>query len=502
LHSAVLVAPQRERRRDRKLRRQSAKALRAEDREARRAAARAKAKELAAERKATALLPRAGEPGPAALRTPGRLRLPRHQDTSATLAGAYPFLAEGGLGSDGVFVGQDLYSGSSFVYDPWVLYARGLITAPNLVLAGIVGSGKSALAKSLYTRSIPFGRRVYVPGDPKGEHTAVAEAVGGKAIALGHGMSSRLNPLDAGNRPRSLDDFQWVAQVTARRRDLVGALAETVLDRRLTPLEHTAVDVALAGTVRSAEVPVLPMVVDRLLAPERADDPDGRLAEDGRLAGHALRRLVAGDLAGLFDGPSTVRFDPTLPMISLDLSRVTENATLVSVLMTCASAWMESALLDPAGGQRWVVYDEAWRLMSHPALLRRMDAHWRLARHYGIANMLIFHKLSDLDNVGDRGSAMRALASSLLANADTRVVYRQESDQLGSTATALGLTGTEQQLLPTLGTGQGLWRIKHRSFVAQHQLHPAELELFDTTGRMTSIDSAHLPSEEPSGGLS
>src|SRR3546814_12460447 len=73
-------------------------------------------------------------------------------------------------------------------------------------------------------------------------------------------------------------------------------------------------------------------------------------------------------------------------MISLDLSRVTENATLVSVLMTCASAWMESALLDPNGGQRWVVYDEAWRLMSHPALLRRMDAHWRLARHYGIAN--------------------------------------------------------------------------------------------------------------------
>ena len=120
------------------------------------------------------------------MRSPGRLRLPRHQDTSATLAGAYPFMAEGGLGSDGVFVGQDLYSGGSFVYDPWVLYARGIITAPNLVLAGIVGSGKSSLAKSLYTRSLPFGRRVYVPGDPKGEHTAVAEAVGGKAIVLGH----------------------------------------------------------------------------------------------------------------------------------------------------------------------------------------------------------------------------------------------------------------------------------------------------------------------------
>src|SRR5690625_695097 len=229
--------------------------------------------------------------------------------------------------------------------------------------------------------------------------------------------------------------------------------------------------------MRSNYFTIMNMDVDQILSPRITADTDSRLAEDGRLVGHALRRLVAGDLQGLFDGPSTVAFDPSLPMISLDLSRVTENSMLISVLMTCSSAWMESALLDPAGGQRWVIYDEAWRLMSHPALLRRMDAHWRLARHYGIANMLIFHKLSDLDNVGDAGSAMRSLANSLLANAETRIVYRQESDQLGPTAHALGLTGTEQKLLPTLGVGQGLWRIKDRAFVTQHQLHPAELEL-------------------------
>ncbi|WP_293786569.1 ATP-binding protein [uncultured Aeromicrobium sp.] len=487
MHTSVLVAPAKERRRLRKQRRKAAARLQAEQHAAEKTAARAKAETERAERRATTYLPAAGEPGPAALRTPGRFRLPRHQDTSATLAGAYPFVAEGGLGSDGVFVGQDLYSGGSFVYDPWVLYARGIITAPNVVLAGIVGSGKSSLAKSLYTRSLPFGRRVYVPGDPKGEHTAVANAVGGRAIVLGHGLNTRLNPLDEGHRPGGLTDEQWKTTVASRRRDLIGALAETVLARGLTPLEHTAIDLALTTTVRENDVPILPTVVDHILTPSSSEtDADGRLAEDGRLVGHALRRLVAGDLQGLFDGPSTVAFDPSLPMISLDLSRVTENSTLISVLMTCSSAWMESALLDPNGGQRWVIYDEAWRLMSHPALLKRMDAHWRLARHYGIANMLIFHKLSDLDNVGDVGSAMRSLANSLLANAETRIVYRQESDQLGPTATALGLTGTEQKLLPSLGVGQGLWRIKARSFVTQHQLHPAELELFRTDQRYTA----------------
>ncbi len=485
MHTAALVEPRGELRRDRRARRREATKIEADAQKAKTDAARTRWHAERDEARSGAYLPKAGEAGPAQLRTPGRLKLPKHQDTTATLSGHYPFLAEAGLGSAGVFVGQDLYSGGSFVYDPWVLYQQGMITAPNIVLAGIVGSGKSSLAKSLYTRSLPFGRRVYVPGDPKGEHTAVAEAVGGKAIILGHGLRNRLNPLDEGHRAASVSDAEWSAQLTARRRDLIGALAETVLDRPLSPLEHTAIDLALADTVRSAEVPILPMVVDRILSPNPEDD-EGRLAADGRLVGHALRRLVAGDLAGLFDGPSTVRFDPSLPMVSLDLSRVAENSTLISVLMTCSSAWMESALADPDGGQRWVIYDEAWRLMAYPALLRRMDAQWRLARHFGIANMLIFHKLSDLDNVGDSGSAMRALASSLLANAETRIVYRQEPDQLGSTASALGLSRTEQKLLPTLGTGQGLWRVKDRSFVVQHQLHPDELAAFDTTARMTS----------------
>ncbi len=317
--------------------------------------------------------------------------------------------------------------------------------------------------------------------DPAHDAAAVAEAVGGRAIKLGHGLSTRLNPLDEGYRPASMDDEQWAATVASRRRDLVGALTETVLERPMSPLEHTAIDTALAQTVRENSVPTLPMVVHHLLAP--SNDPDGRLAEDGRMVGHALRRLVGGDLAGLFDGPSTEKFDPTLPMISLDLSRVTENSTLISVLMTCSSAWMESALLDPQGGQRWCIYDEAWRLMQHPALLKRMDAHWRLARAYGIANMLIFHRIADLENVGDAGSAMRSLANSLLANAETRIVYRQSSDQLALTGASLGLSGTERKLLTGLGVGQGLWKIKSRSFVIQHQLHPDELALFDTSSR-------------------
>ncbi len=99
--------------------------------------------------------------------------------------------------------------------------------------------------------------------------------------------------------------------------------------------------------------------------------------------------------------------------------------------------------MDPDGGKRRMIHEEAWRLIAHPALLRRMDAHWRLGCHYGLANVLVFHRLSDLDNVGDHALAICSLANSLLASAEMRVSYRQESNQLTLPAKTLGLTGTE-----------------------------------------------------------
>src|SRR5450756_2787720 len=89
--------------------------------------------------------------------------VPPHRGTSEVLAGAYPFLAEGGLGSDGTFIGQDAWSGGGFCFDPWALYQNGTITNPNCLLAGVVGRGKSMLAKAMATRSLDTGHKVYVP---------------------------------------------------------------------------------------------------------------------------------------------------------------------------------------------------------------------------------------------------------------------------------------------------------------------------------------------------
>ncbi|MCX4529242.1 ATP-binding protein [Streptomyces sp. NBC_01551] len=440
-----------------------------------------------------AAYPPAGRPGPFSARG-SRLKLPAHRMTTAVASAAYPFLAEGGLGADGIYIGKDLHAEGSFTFDPFELYGKVEgFTNPNVLLAGVIGQGKSALAKSLALRSVAFGYRVYVPCDPKGEWTAVAHALGGASIALGPGLPGRLNPLDAPPRPPSVPEAEWEGEVRKRRLLLLGSLARTVLGRDLLPMEHTVLDVALGTAVARASASGRPPLLGDV-AHALADGPGldlaggllaGRLGDAARDLAHAMRRLVFGDLAGMFDAPSTTAFDPYRPMLSIDLSRLggTDDAALV-LAMTCASAWMEAALTDPYGGRRWVVYDEAWRLMRHPALLMRMQAQWKLSRGLGIANLMVIHRLSDLLTAGDAGSQSRALAEGLLADCSTRVIYRQETDQLAAAAGLLGLTSVESGALSHLTRGRGLWKVAGRSFVVQHQLHPAELQLFDTDARM------------------
>jgi hypothetical protein len=86
--------------------------------------------------------------------------------------------------------------------------------------------------------------------------------------------------------------------------------------------------------------------------------------------------------------------------------------------------------------------------------------------------------LSDLDAVGDATSQARALAAGLLADCSTRIVYRQETDQLTKAAAALGLSRPERELLPHLQRGSGLWKIGRSNHVIHHQLHACAAHAF------------------------
>jgi hypothetical protein len=449
-------------------------------------------------------------------------RVPAHQVTTRHLGAAYPLLTEAGLGHRGVLVGRDMLGGS-FVHDPFELYAAGVLSNPNMIVFGQIGRGKSAFVKTYLWRQAVFGRRAWVV-DPKGEYQALAAAWGARPVYLRPGGSVRLNPLDPGpdGEERKPDSGSGL-QVNRRQAEVLASLATACLGRALLPRERAAADLALIQVAASRPVPTLPDVIDALLEPSAEAAATVRtdcrtLLEDGRDVALELRRLVHGDLRGMFDGPTTPGLDLSGPFVALDLSAL-YNSPALGVLMACTTAWLQAALArqsasgqgghwatgpggDPesgstvglagprpvpdahGGGHVFVVVDEAWAVLANLGVARWLQASWKLSRAYGIANVAVLHRLSDLRAVGTADSEQVGLASGLLADSETRVVYGQAPGEVAAACDLLSLSETEADLLPQLRRGVALWKVGQRSFLVQHVLGAAERALVDTDAAM------------------
>ena len=401
---------------------------------------------------------------------------PAHRLTTAHLQAAYPFVSEGGLGGRGSYIGRDLFGGS-FTYDAFELYEQQVLTSPNMVIAGQLGRGKSALVKTFLLRQLAFGRRVVVM-DPKSEYGALSRFCGGEPLRLEPGGALRLNPLD-----------KRVAQRDQLR--LLQAIAAAALDRALAPQERTALEQALLRASRRRAEATLPKVIEALLDPSEASGKDiaadrASLIEWGREVAYELRRLVAGDLAGMFDGKTSASIDLDASVVVLDLSAVYDSDAL-GILMVCAAAWLHGLLRDDTDTKTIFVVDEAWAILSNLSIAKWLQASFKLSRAKGLQNIAVIHRFSDLAATGAQGSQQERVARGLLSDTETRVVYAQPPGELEATRALLGLTETEATLLPQLERGVALWKIGERSFLVWHRLGRTERALVDTDSRMVRV---------------
>ncbi len=406
-----------------------------------------------------------------------------HRATTATAQAIYPFVAEGGLGGRGVYIGRDLYGGS-FCFDAFELYRQRVLTNPNVLVIGAVGSAKSSLVKTYLYRQAVFGRSPWVT-DPKGEYGPLARALGVRPIRISPGGGVTLNPLAPYGG--------WESQLS-----LLLSVTAAALGRDLAPEENAALREALALlNDRAGHEPTLPEVVALVLRPtgamadRLATSPD-ELARGARDAALGLQRLCDGELRGMFDGPTTPGLTVDGRAVVLDLSSVYHSAAL-GILMTCAAAWQRAAIADQheradRDGCRAAkvinVADEAWKILGVLGIGEWLQDSFKRSRAYGIQNVIVMHRLSDLSAAGAAGSREVALAEGLMHDAQTRVVYSQYEDEIPRVREALGLTSVECSILPQLDPGIALWKIGRRSFLVQHRYGPEEAELVDTDARM------------------
>lgn len=261
-------------------------------------------------------------------------------------------------------MGVDLLSGGAFYCDPlgWVKEDAISVTNPNVFVFGKPGRGKSGTVKVFCLRMMDFGYRVLILGDTKDEYEALCRSLGVEPFVIGHGLPTRVNPLDIG--PLGVGWAQLDAAEATRRasivfnrwlmliRGLVGSQKVGAESVSFGPSDEAAVSTALraltgystaSSTLREVTIPELWHALDEPAAElvEECRYESVRDFYDGtRTLRDALGALVKGHLAGLFDEPTTIRPDWRAPIQSLSLSRLDKSGDeAVGIALLCLNSW-------------------------------------------------------------------------------------------------------------------------------------------------------------------
>lgn len=420
------------------------------------------------------------------------LRLRYHTGTTAHVSSIYPFSVQGSFGHRGTYVGLDLLAGGGeFCWDPFEAYSSGLVTNPNGWVLGEPGNGKSALIKCLLWRQAaiygtgPAGRWIAI-ADPKGEYALLAEHLGLTTVKLSPGGTATINPL----APGPAAEYEPADRQILRRAEMCTALVGTVLERPLTQVEDAIVFAAVEQLATSPlDEPTLVDVARLVANPTEAmaeglRSTDRDLATQAATVAYALDKLLSRSLRGMFDGPSTVPLRWDGPGVVLDLSAVPIDSEALPLVMVAAAGWLQELMACP-GPQRVQILDEAWALLGNRHTASYLQSCFKLGRTYGVANLCITHRASDLVAQADDGTATAKIAAGLLADSATKIVLRQAPDQLDAAIAHFGLTGPEASIVGQLTRGRALWKLGGRTAVVQHILGgPGERAIVDTDARM------------------
>ena len=417
---------------------------------------------------------------PSWLPAPG-VRAERHRATMAHLASVYPCHTDAGFGERGPYVGVNVTGGGSgFFYDPFELYASGELSNPNVLVVGDLGSGKSALVKAFLGRELAvYGpRRQVTILDPKGEYTPFAAAHGLPVIRLHPGGTDRLNPMDARNDPTE----------TVHRQSLATALVAGVLGRPLDPTEDAVLGWAISTLARTGRpftladvAAILADPADELVSLSRRTPLE--LTHAATPVIFAVDKLLTRTLAGMFDGPTSVRIDwDHGPGFVIDLSAVWGDDDALPLVMLAATSWLAATLQRDSERRVLQVIDEAWAAVRHGA--HHFQGSLKLSRTFGVSTWLICHRPADLSAQADDGTAVAKIAAGLMSDIQSRVIFRQPPDQVSAAADLFALSERERDWIGQLVRGRALWRLQRRGAVVATVLTHNERRLADTDGAM------------------
>ncbi len=388
------------------------------------------------------------------------LAVSRNLDTSS-LATMFPFASSTLAMARGVLYGIAKHNHSPVIVDP---FDPSLENA-NLVVFAQSGAGKSYFTKLMALRNLLAGVDFLVI-DPEDEYGPLCDAVDGQSIRLAASSNQHLNPFDL--PPAGEGDVDPLAEQVAR---LLGLLELLLAEpgQALSIDERAVLDRALYRTYANAGITSDPATHDRPAPLLRdlhrvlADDPEDI---GGSLAAR-LRRYVDGSLAGLFAGPTNVALDRRFVVFTIQA--LEPELRPIGIHLITSFVWNQ---VRRERRPRLLIIDEAWSLLQYPEGGAFLAGLARRARKYYLGLVTITQDVADFLGA-DHGRTV-------LANAATKLLMKQDSATIEPVVTAFQLSPAEQQFLLGAGKGEGLFFAHGTRVALTIEAGPAEHRLATT----------------------
>lgn len=392
---------------------------------------------------------------------------------------------------EGLANGIDLTTGQPIHHDPFTAYENKVVSSPNVVVLGDLGKGKSSLLKTVYVmRPLTFRNRRAVVADRKdqggeGEYSELCRQLGGYPIRFEvGGAGSRINLLDPVIGVSAEGSTQVAGQLQLLRAVVHAASGREPDSWQGAALRAAHLRALAVGDVER-RVPVLGDVVAALKeSPPKEVFGDAassavrdRWAEAALGMSFDLERLIADDLSGLFDGPTSGDVRMSERLTAFDLSQLPTEGPAIPLVMTVVNTWLTNLLRRERGRLTTWVAEEGWHLAEGVGA-KIFQRNSKLSRGIGLANVVALHHISDI--------SADSPAISMLQEAATIYMYAQ--GRVNDAQRCVDLYSLPEHLLDDLmSLPQGVCFLKIDSgapILMQHLRSSFEVAVTDTDAAM------------------
>ena len=342
-------------------------------------------------------------------------------------------------------------------------------TAPNVLISGVSGAGKSyllcylliTLNRGHYSRSAD-GRTTERPpitfvfdkgmtGQPCG-FDKVAKLFGGKVYEATPSKAPAMNFLSRlGETPPDPKNEDY--------KDLVDMCSDVVCDmasegsKVIDRLERSVVTECLVESHRlyragpmTREL-ILSDIVSMLRAPKRVDENEENAQRRQRIATLISEYYGEGTYARFFDRPGGLKLKERF--IVFDLKSLSRNPDLQRVFLKVAMMWADTVMNDPKelDNRKVLVFDEAHDLIGKTAA-NTIETAFRLYRKR--KGIVIAASQSGEDFYAGAGG------QAIVQNSAHKIFLRQDASKFHMTAKAFNLTQQQQDVILRLRTVKGV----------------------------------------------